>query len=984
VIRCTGERMRLITTKPLISIGICLLLSFLGVSCSSSNSNKGQTGGGTTGSNQLAFTSPTTNPTVEVANPPQSFGVTVNQNVTWSLQSGCGHGAPVGTLSNETPTSATYTAPSPGSTTTQLCTPWQDQIVATTSSNENATLSVVIIQTLATISNVSANTFGGQKCTAAGGPCCPLGSVTCCPPASSTTIIQTPLFSGSFGVAQVNSFTQIGPLSATGGIPPYTWQVSSGALPSGLTLAPGSDSTSMSIEGTPITPGCSTFAMQVTDSTGVASPQGPFTFNVVVIPAALKVTIPNYPAAYNDPANGSDPGIAYAPISLTTSSGTGPYTWVVDPNDNGSTLPPGMTLATSNSAATIQGTPAPGSDDGFNNQGNNSGLYPTTIQVSDSELPYPAVGTANLSKFTDNSLAQPCSTSNQAVPIQPGGTAVNGGVTGGGAIPAEAYLQGSLAFLLRGFDANGPIVIAGSVAVDGNGGVVGGEEDVTRGSGSQHLIIQSSTANPSSYYVIGAVSYAAGSPAPILYSYSRGCMTLATPAGNTTFAFTLGGCSNHWTENLLIHTNDNACGMTQDDAGNNIPAGYFTSGRIIEFDDCSPASATCTSSTRATGILRWQDSSSLSGGLSGTYAFGLSGWDATPARYAIAGSFQASSASLSSVAADIDDAGTLSSELTGGSGSYSTPDTYGNSTGTITVGSATLPISLYVVSKNEALLATVPPAAGQPIISGEAIATGSSFANGSLVNTEIFHMGGVASSGPDASVGILSFDGIGDVSGTVYEDASGTTSTTALSGQYQVDATTGRTAFTAPNLGQTLGAHSFVAYIVPVPATFARQNCSTPASCIGGFIVGNDSSAQDGILEFQTGALPPPPPFSNIYVEGDYSHGTNEMLDQQTPALEGVVYALPSGATTTAGTFGPNPSNQQSFIRDVSYSCSATPPQPSCVLLPSQSLTGSYTINKDGSGTFGGETVSVSNGNVIFYIDESPTNLHPSVVVVEQ
>jgi len=32
----------------------------------------------------------------------------------------------------------------------------------------------------------------------------------------------------------------------------------------------------------------------------------------------------------------------------------------------------------------------------------------------------------------------------------------------------------------------------------------------------------------------------------------------------------------------------------------------------------------------------------------------------------------------------------------------------------------------------------------------------------------------------------------------------------------------------------------------------------------------------------------------------------------------------------------------------------------------------------------GGETVAVTNGNVIYYIDESPLNPHPSVTVVEQ
>jgi hypothetical protein len=32
----------------------------------------------------------------------------------------------------------------------------------------------------------------------------------------------------------------------------------------------------------------------------------------------------------------------------------------------------------------------------------------------------------------------------------------------------------------------------------------------------------------------------------------------------------------------------------------------------------------------------------------------------------------------------------------------------------------------------------------------------------------------------------------------------------------------------------------------------------------------------------------------------------------------------------------------------------------------------------------GGGVVSVTNGSAVFYIDESPTNLHPSVVAAEQ
>jgi hypothetical protein len=52
--------------------------------------------------------------------------------------------------------------------------------------------------------------------------------------------------------------------------------------------------------------------------------------------------------------------------------------------------------------------------------------------------------------------------------------------------------------------------------------------------------------------------------------------------------------------------------------------------------------------------------------------------------------------------------------------------------------------------------------------------------------------------------------------------------------------------------------------------------------------------------------------------------------------------------------------------------------------MPNQSLSGSYSVNSNGTGLFGGGVVSVTNGSAVFYIDESPTNLHPSVVVAEQ
>lgn len=68
-------------------------------------------------------------------------------------------------------------------------------------------------------------------------------------------ISTTSLTSGSVGVAYSASLT------ATGGVPPYTWSLTSGSLPAGLSL-----STSGFITGTPTAQGTQTFTVQASDS----------------------------------------------------------------------------------------------------------------------------------------------------------------------------------------------------------------------------------------------------------------------------------------------------------------------------------------------------------------------------------------------------------------------------------------------------------------------------------------------------------------------------------------------------------------------------------------------------------------------------------------------------------------------------------------------------------------------------------------------
>src|SRR5207249_90934 len=67
-------------------------------------------------------------------------------------------------------------------------------------------------------------------------------------------------------------------LQATGGTLPYTWSVSSGQLPAGLTLG-----ASGTISGTPTTAGLATFTIQVADNVGNKSVAG---FSVIITPAS--------------------------------------------------------------------------------------------------------------------------------------------------------------------------------------------------------------------------------------------------------------------------------------------------------------------------------------------------------------------------------------------------------------------------------------------------------------------------------------------------------------------------------------------------------------------------------------------------------------------------------------------------------------------------------------------------------------------------
>src|SRR6516165_8413155 len=84
-------------------------------------------------------------------------------------------------------------------------------------------------------------------------------SVSSQPPVPLQVASATNLSSGTTNRAYIAN------LSASGGVPPYTWSVSSGNLPPGLVLSPAG-----SLSGTPTSAGAFSFTAQVTD---LAHPQ---------------------------------------------------------------------------------------------------------------------------------------------------------------------------------------------------------------------------------------------------------------------------------------------------------------------------------------------------------------------------------------------------------------------------------------------------------------------------------------------------------------------------------------------------------------------------------------------------------------------------------------------------------------------------------------------------------------------------------------
>jgi hypothetical protein len=141
-------------------------------------------------------------------------------------------------------------------------------------------------------------------------------------------------------------------VSGSGGTAPYTFSVSSGALPGGLLL----NSATGAITGTPIVAGTFTFTITATDVNGCT---GRRLYTVTI-------ASPGCPAITLSPTTLPPGGVGTAySQNVTASGGTAPYTFTIASG----ALPTGLTLS---ATGTIAGTPT------------TAGLFNFTVRATDS------------------------------------------------------------------------------------------------------------------------------------------------------------------------------------------------------------------------------------------------------------------------------------------------------------------------------------------------------------------------------------------------------------------------------------------------------------------------------------------------------------------------------------------------------------------------------------------------------------------------
>jgi len=221
-------------------------------------------------------------------------------------------------------------------------------------------------------------------------------------------------------------------LTAGGGLSPYTWSVSSGSLPAGLTL----NTSTGAITGTPTTATSGPVAVGFTVKDSInATANKSLNITILSLLSVTTTTLPNGVLS-----------VSYGPASLAAVGGAPPYTWTL----NTGSLPAGLTLT---SAGSISGTPtASGTStftvtvhDSLSNTANSGSLsiaISSGLTILTTSLPNGTVGTAYSQTMTAAGGTTPYTWSISAGILPPGLT-LN---TATGAITGTPSVAGDVSF----------------------------------------------------------------------------------------------------------------------------------------------------------------------------------------------------------------------------------------------------------------------------------------------------------------------------------------------------------------------------------------------------------------------------------------------------------------------------------------------------------------------------------------------------------
>jgi hypothetical protein len=731
-------------------------------------------------------------------------------------------------------------------------------------------------------------------------------------------------------------------LQGAGGTGMYTWSISAGSLPPGLTL----DGTTAQISGTvpsetngqPTMLGKYSFTAKVTDASNLTG-----TANLsLLVGGALLIDCNSCISGSTTLPSGS-PGVPYSAM-LTVSGGVAPYSWCVlnmggtacDPTQ--SQLPPGLTLTTdSNGDGIISGTPTsvPAVPPTFSLQVNDSEvpsasstvqLKITIIGILTPSLPPGTLNVPYSQTMTVSGGLIPYSWSISKGSLPPGlglqgnclesrqpNCTISGTPTLAGNYPftvevkdgepppytatataqfvivvqgvSNALLTGNYAFTLNGYDNGKPFVMAGAFVANGNGGIIKGFLDLNDGSGEQidsHGNVLAQIISPSSTYNLNP--------------NGTGTLTIVT-SKPATYQFSV----------MVVSS---ACST-----GPNIS----TCGQLIESDPSNPQ-------LYGSGVLKVQDAAyfQVSAFFPGNFALQATGTDPNGNRYAAAGALGTNPTTLVDIDCsgngwgltngcplDIDDnglvpsagdplKGTFSSTVDGSSGRGNFVDlTFPTDPSGICLGKGSSPTchyAYYIVDHAEMIMISADPVSYPANLTLWRANRQASSVGGwtltALTNSGVMELNAVDPNGgkavADLTTGFLVSNGAGDATLNTDENDGGTLKLLQTSqGTYAIDSE-----------GQKTGRVTFTGFT-------AQFDAAPPVLYLFGsnfaFVVGTDAKVTSGVLEPQSGS-----PFTNKSVANIYAGGSvSPVLTAVTNSVTDLIANGVGGVMAIQNTSGP-------------------------------------------------------------------------------